>query len=92
MRVIGVVPARMAASRFPGKPLSQIHGKTMLEHVYLRGCLYDNWDQFVIATCDTEIKEFGLIISTPETIWDVSKDEIPLWVQKLGGQAVIKIP
>lgn len=59
MRVIGVVPARMAASRFPGKPLSQIHGKTMLEHVYLRGCLYDNWDQFVIATCDKEIKEFA---------------------------------
>ena len=41
---------------------------------------------------NTEIKEFGLKISTPETIWDVSKDEIPLWVQKLGGQAVIKIP
>jgi hypothetical protein len=34
----------------------------------------------------------GLAIRTPETTWDVSKDEIPLWVQRLGGQAVIKVP
>ena len=59
MKIIGVVPARMAASRFPGKPLSQIHGRTMLEHVYLRGGLYENWDQFVVATCDEEIKNFA---------------------------------
>ena len=31
MKIIGVVPARTAASRFPGEPLSQIHGRTMLE-------------------------------------------------------------
>ena len=31
MKIIGVVPAGMAASRFPGEPLSQIHGRTMLE-------------------------------------------------------------
>jgi hypothetical protein len=34
----------------------------------------------------------GLSIRTPETTWDVSKREIPLWVQRLGGHAVIKIP
>ena len=34
----------------------------------------------------------GLAINIPETIWDVSKNEIPLWVKKMGGQAVIKIP
>ena len=34
----------------------------------------------------------GLSIRTPETIRDVSKDEIPLWVQSMGGHAVIKIP
>ena len=31
----------------------------------------------------------GLGIRTPETTWDVSKREIPLWVQRLGGHAVI---
>jgi hypothetical protein len=34
----------------------------------------------------------GLAIRTPDTTWDVSKREIPLWVQRLGGHAVIKIP
>ena len=28
----------------------------------------------------------------PETIWDVSKNEVPLWVKKMGGQAVVKVP
>ena len=39
-----------------------------------------------------ELEPTGLEIVTPETIWDVSKEEIPSWVKKLGGQAVIKIP
>ena len=41
---------------------------------------------------NAELESTGLEIVTPETIWDVSKEEIPLWVKKLGGQAVIKIP
>lgn len=41
---------------------------------------------------NSDIKGFGLKIRTPETIWDVSKEEIPTWVKRLGGQAVIKVP
>jgi hypothetical protein len=41
---------------------------------------------------NAELAESNLKIFTPETIWDVSKNEIPLWVQKMGGQAVVKIP
>tara|TARA_Y100000590_G_scaffold464901_1_gene635569 strand:+ start:4877 stop:6304 length:1428 start_codon:yes stop_codon:yes gene_type:complete len=41
---------------------------------------------------NSEISESGLKINVPETIKDVSKLEIPLWVQKFGGKAVIKIP
>lgn len=48
----------MAASRFPGKPLSKIHGKAMIEHVFLRANLFKNWDKLVVATCDKEIKDF----------------------------------
>ena len=39
-----------------------------------------------------EIRKYGLKIHTPETIWDVSRNEVPLWVAKLGGQAVVKVP
>jgi hypothetical protein len=41
---------------------------------------------------NSEIGESGLKINMPETIKDVSKPEIPLWVQRFGGKAVIKNP
>ncbi len=41
---------------------------------------------------NSEIFDSGLRINTPETIKDVSKLEIPLWVQRFGGKAVIKNP
>jgi 3-deoxy-manno-octulosonate cytidylyltransferase (CMP-KDO synthetase) len=59
MKTIGVVPARMAASRFPGKPLYPIHGRPMLEHVFLRAKMYGGWDRLVLATCDREIEQFA---------------------------------
>ena len=59
MRTIGIVPARMAASRFPGKPLHPIAGKAMLEHVFARAKLSWKWDILCIATCDREIREFS---------------------------------
>ena len=57
MRVIGVIPARMAAFRFPGKPLAQIGGYPMIEHVYRGTVGCPLLHEVVIATCDTEIVE-----------------------------------
>ena len=59
MKTIGVVPARMGSSRFPGKPLHPIAGKPMVEHVYARAKLSHDWDVLCIATCDEEIREFA---------------------------------
>lgn len=62
----------------------------------IAACLAGGRNKMVAAKAydvyNTELEEFGLKIITPETIWDVSKAEVPLWVQKMGGQAVIKIP
>jgi len=59
-------------------------------------CLAGGRNKMVAAKAydiyNTEIEGYGLKINTPETIWDVSKAEIPLWVRKMGGQAVVKIP
>ncbi len=57
-KIIGIIPARMAASRFPGKPLKKICGTEMLSHVYFRAKLFKNWSSLVIALCDKEIKDF----------------------------------
>ncbi|RMG30750.1 MAG: hypothetical protein D6730_02165 [Bacteroidetes bacterium] len=41
---------------------------------------------------ELKLANSGLQILTPETIWDVRKGEVPFWVKKMGGHAVIKIP
>ncbi len=58
-KIIGIIPARMAASRFPGKPLHPICGRPMIEHVFERAKLFDRWDGLFLATCDDEIREFA---------------------------------
>jgi len=57
--IFGFIPARMAASRFPGKPLHNILGKPMLEHCFERAKLYQSWSHLAIATCDEKIKHFA---------------------------------
>ena len=57
-KIIGIIPVRMAASRFPGKPLKKILGNEMLTHVYMRAKLYNNWTSLNVAICDKEIKNF----------------------------------
>ena len=59
MKVIGLIPARMASSRFPGKPLCKILGKPMIEHVYRRATMYPGWTKLGLTTCDREIADFG---------------------------------
>ncbi len=41
---------------------------------------------------NAEIASLGLKINVPETIRDVRKDEVPLWLEKFGGRAVVKVP
>ncbi len=41
---------------------------------------------------NAELLEKNLKIITPHTIWDVNKNEIPLWISNMGGKAVVKIP
>lgn len=55
MRVIAIIPARMASTRFPGKPLADILGLPMIEHVRRRVALSPLLYEVVVATCDEEI-------------------------------------
>ncbi len=57
MRVLGVIPARMASTRLPGKPLADLLGITMLEHVYRRSIACPDLDEVVVATCDEQIRD-----------------------------------
>ncbi len=54
-KVCGVIPARYASSRFPGKPLVLIAGKPMIQHVYERASQASLVDHLVVATDDQRI-------------------------------------
>ncbi len=59
MRTVGIIPARMASTRFPGKPLARICGIPMIGHVYARSAMSRNLDAAYIATCDKEIADYA---------------------------------
>ncbi|MBZ0220849.1 MAG: 3-deoxy-manno-octulosonate cytidylyltransferase [Candidatus Methylomirabilis sp.] len=56
--VIGIIPARMASTRFSGKPLRPILGMPMIGHVYLRSRLSPALDDVYVATCDAAIRDY----------------------------------
>lgn len=63
LQIIGIVPARYASTRFPGKPLVDIAGKTMIQRVYEQALKAKSLSKVVIATDDEriadEVKKFG---------------------------------
>lgn len=58
MKILAIIPARMASSRFPGKPMVKIHGIPMIGHCYLRSLLSNKLDDCYVATPDKEIDNY----------------------------------
>jgi len=63
MKVFGIIPARYASTRLPGKILADIAGKPMIQHVYERARRSPSLDRLIVATDDDRIyrkvAEFG---------------------------------
>ena len=57
MTRVCIIPARMAATRFPGKPLAKLLGMSMIEHIYHRARLCEGFDRVAVATCDQVIAD-----------------------------------
>lgn len=58
MKILALIPARMASSRFPGKPMAKILGKPMIGHVYERVFRSPLLDTVAVATCDQAIVNY----------------------------------
>jgi 3-deoxy-manno-octulosonate cytidylyltransferase (CMP-KDO synthetase) len=67
MKILGIIPARYASTRFPGKPLAMIGDKSMIERVYIQ-CIKSNLTDVFVATDDERIykhvKTFGKVKMT----------------------------
>lgn len=72
LNIVGMIPARMASSRFPNKPMALISGIPMIGHVYLRCAMSEMLDDLYVATCDQEIYDYiesigGKAVMTKDT-------------------------
>jgi len=73
MKIVVGIPARMGSTRFPGKPLCDISGMTMIEHCYKRCSLSKYATSQFVAACDSEIQQAvksfgGKVIMTDRNI------------------------
>lgn len=72
MSIISIIPARMASTRYPGKPMEEICGIPMIGHVYYRVSMSERLDAVFVATCDQVIFDYvesigGRAIMTADT-------------------------
>lgn len=90
-----IIPARMASSRFPGKPLVPIAGLPMIEHVRRRALLVDGVTHVIVATCDREIKNAveaagGRVVMTKDT-YERCTDRVEEAMSDLPGDIVAMV-
>jgi 3-deoxy-manno-octulosonate cytidylyltransferase (CMP-KDO synthetase) len=72
MGILGIIPARYASTRFPGKPLADINGRAMILRVYDRALLSEIFADVVVATDDerifSHVREAGFhVVMTAES-------------------------
>lgn len=93
MSVLGVIPVRMAASRFPGKPLLALGGRTIVEWVWRRACSVPVLDQVIIATPDEEILDaaaaFGADAVRTSDRHETGTDRVAEVARTIGGADIV---
>ena len=95
LKIVAVVPARMGSSRFPGKPIANILGYPMIEHVRRRALRAELLDEVYVATCDDEIRSVveaagGKVIMTSNK-HERCTDRVEEAARKIDADIVINI-
>ncbi|MDD2557451.1 MAG: 3-deoxy-manno-octulosonate cytidylyltransferase [Desulfuromonadaceae bacterium] len=93
MQVIAIIPARYASTRFPAKPLADIHGKPMLQHVYERSLKAKLVDDVIVATDDERIfaaaRAFGARVVMTSAEHETGTDRLAEVAETLDGVDLI---
>ena len=95
MKIVGIIPARYASERLPAKPLAEIQGKPMIQHVYERARETKLLTDVIVATDDARIeaavKHFGgKAAMTPADIRSGS-DRIALVAKSIDADIVVNV-
>lgn len=95
MKTIAVIPARMGSSRFPGKPLAMLLGRTMIEHIYKRVSMSKSLETTYIATCDEEIRQtaldFGAPVIMTSNTHERASDRVAEAVAKIDAELIVMV-
>jgi len=95
MTLVGMIPARMGSSRFPGKPLALLGGIPMIEHVYRRTAMCKALSAVYVATCDEEIynavRKFGGKAIMTSDRHERASERIAEAMQSVPGDIVVMV-
>jgi 3-deoxy-manno-octulosonate cytidylyltransferase (CMP-KDO synthetase) len=92
-RVLAVIPARFAATRFPGKPLAVLWGKPLLQHVWERARLARGIDELLVATDDERVaaaaRAFGAAVEMTSADCASGTDRVAEAARRRGGADLV---
>ena len=95
MKIIGVIPARYGSTRLKGKPLKDICGKPMIQHVYERVCKSRLIERVIVATDDERIsdvvKDFGGEVVITSINHPTGSDRVAEVIQNIDCDIVVNI-
>jgi 3-deoxy-manno-octulosonate cytidylyltransferase (CMP-KDO synthetase) len=95
MRIVGVIPARYKSSRLEGKPLADILGKPMVQHVYERAKRAPCLDEVVVATDDERIRSavesFGGKVAMTSADHRSGTDRVAEAIRKMDAGVIVNI-
>lgn len=94
-KILAVIPARFASKRFPGKPLSLIAGKPLIQHIYQAASKSRLIDKVIVATDSPEImkavNDFGGEAIITSGNHQTGSDRTAEAMEKIGGEIIINI-
>jgi 3-deoxy-manno-octulosonate cytidylyltransferase (CMP-KDO synthetase) len=95
LNIVAVIPARYASSRLPGKPLADLDGRPMIEHVYRRVAASKILSDVIVATDDlriaTRVNEFGGKVRLTKPTHETGTDRLAEVAASLACDVVVNV-
>lgn len=95
LEIVAIIPARYASTRFPGKPLADLDGRPMIEHVYRRVAAASGVSRVIVATDDlriaTRVADFGGTVRLTRVTHDTGTDRLAEVAAGLDCDVVVNV-